>query len=216
MPPLETKERILDAAEALFGRHGVDATSLRLITTEADVNLAAVNYHFQSKDSLVAAVFERRVVPINLRRMELLDVLEARGEGTPLPIEEILHAMTAPLLESADLDRFGPMMARMLLAEPPQNMRSVIRNSLLPVVTRFTRLAHRALPHLTLQELAIRLHFSFGAILHTLTAAYSPLEEFDLQAPPRNPRQALPQLIAYVAAGLRAPSLRARARKEPS
>src|SRR5260370_38831696 len=95
MPPTDTKERILDAAETLFGRHGINATSLRLITTEADVNLASVNYHFQSKDSLVAAVFKRRVVPINQRHMELMDVFEHRDHATPIPIDKIRSAMNA-------------------------------------------------------------------------------------------------------------------------
>ncbi len=58
---VDTKVRILDAAEKLFGRDGFDATSLRDITTEAHVNLAAVNYHFQSKDSLIDAVIQRRI-----------------------------------------------------------------------------------------------------------------------------------------------------------
>ena len=60
-----TKTRILNAAEKLFGEKGFDGTSLRDITAEAQVNLAAVNYHFQSKDSLFDAVIERRIEPIN-------------------------------------------------------------------------------------------------------------------------------------------------------
>ncbi len=63
--PLDTKTRILNAAEKLFGMNGFDATSLRDITAEAQVNLAAVNYHFQSKDSLIDAIIERRILPIN-------------------------------------------------------------------------------------------------------------------------------------------------------
>ncbi len=65
-----TKDRILDAAERLFAEHGFEATSLRMITTEAEVNLAAVNYHFHSKDELIAAVFARRIGPINQKRLD--------------------------------------------------------------------------------------------------------------------------------------------------
>ena len=60
---MTTKDRILDAAERLFASDGIEATSLRAITTEAGVNLAAVNYHFQSKEALVQAVIARRVGP---------------------------------------------------------------------------------------------------------------------------------------------------------
>jgi len=75
LTPADTKTRILNAAEKLFGMNGFDATSLRDITAEAQVNLAAVNYHFQSKDSLIDALIERRILPINQRRFEMLDGL---------------------------------------------------------------------------------------------------------------------------------------------
>ncbi len=70
-----TKERILDAAEALFMEHGFEATSLRSITAAADVNLAAVNYHFGSKEELFQAVLTRRLDPMNQRRARAADAL---------------------------------------------------------------------------------------------------------------------------------------------
>ena len=74
--PAATKERILDAAEALFMEHGFEATSLRVITAAAGVNLAAVNYHFGSKEELFQAVLTRRLDPMNQERVALLDRLE--------------------------------------------------------------------------------------------------------------------------------------------
>jgi len=73
----DTKRRILDAAEELFMEHGFEATSLRLITTAAGVNLAAANYHFGSKEELFQAVFTRRLDPMNNDRMALLAAYEA-------------------------------------------------------------------------------------------------------------------------------------------
>ena len=58
---VETKDRILDAAETLFMEHGYEATSLRSLTTAADVNLAAVNYHFGTKEELFEALIEGRI-----------------------------------------------------------------------------------------------------------------------------------------------------------
>src|SRR5262245_39243766 len=87
-----TRERLLDAAERLFATRGFEATSLRDVTSQAKANIAAVNYHFGSKDALVRAVFERRLGEVNRRRIELLD---ARGRGRPDP-EQILHAFIAP------------------------------------------------------------------------------------------------------------------------
>ena len=74
--PVATKDRILDAAESLFMEHGFEATSLRSITAAADVNLAAVNYHFGSKEELFQAVLTRRLDPMNQERLDLLTALE--------------------------------------------------------------------------------------------------------------------------------------------
>ena len=68
-----TKERILDTAEALFMEHGFEATGLRSMTTAAGVNLAAVNYHFGTKEELFEAVLTRRLDPMNQERVALLD-----------------------------------------------------------------------------------------------------------------------------------------------
>jgi len=87
-----TKERILDTAEALFMEHGFEATGLRQITTGAGVNLAAVHYHFGSKEELFQAVLTRRLDPMNQERVALLDRLENDARGKPLTCEAIIGA----------------------------------------------------------------------------------------------------------------------------
>src|ERR671936_54679 len=84
-PQHETRTRILDAAEELFMQHGFEGTSMRLLTAKAGVNLAAVNYHFGSKDALIEAVFHRRLDPMNVARMAELDKLEAEESAPPWP-----------------------------------------------------------------------------------------------------------------------------------
>src|SRR5579864_4688441 len=96
---MTTKNRILNAAERLFAHDGFEATSLRAITTEANVNLAAVNYHFQSKDALVRAVIGRRMGPVNEKRIAMLDACEAGAGDGPLPLEPLLEAFLRPVLE---------------------------------------------------------------------------------------------------------------------
>src|ERR1700722_10121010 len=98
-PLHSTKDLIMDAAERLFATHGFEATSLRAITSEADVNLGAVNYHFATKDDLIVAVLTRRMRPINNRRLALLDELEVAAGKKPLTVEQILGAMFRPVLE---------------------------------------------------------------------------------------------------------------------
>jgi AcrR family transcriptional regulator len=79
MATADTKDRILDAAEALFARQGFSSTSLRSVIAEAGVNLAAVHYHFGPREELIRAVFARRFDPINRRRIELLTALGEEG-----------------------------------------------------------------------------------------------------------------------------------------
>src|ERR671938_1143982 len=93
-PQHETRTRILDAAEELFMQHGFEGTSMRVLTSKAGVNLAAVNYHFGSKDALIEALFRRRLDPMNAARVAELDELEA-SERAPSP-EAIIRAFIAP------------------------------------------------------------------------------------------------------------------------
>src|SRR5215472_3794191 len=96
---MNTKTKILNTAERLFAHHGVEATSLRAITAEAGVNLAAVNYHFQSKEALLHAVIARRLDPINQRRLAMLDACEGAAGDGPLPPAQVLDALLRPVLE---------------------------------------------------------------------------------------------------------------------
>ena len=97
----DTKTRILDAAERLFVEHGFEATSLRSLTSAAGVNLAAVNYHFGSKEELFQAVLTRRLDPMNQERIELLERIEREAVGRAPSCEKILFAMLIPALKLA-------------------------------------------------------------------------------------------------------------------
>src|SRR4051812_16792293 len=91
-PEHETRTRILDAAEELFMLHGFEGASMRQLTTKAAVNLAAVNYHFGSKNALIEAVFRRRLDPMNAERIAGLDRLEAEAGDKALQPVEIIRA----------------------------------------------------------------------------------------------------------------------------
>lgn len=92
LSPADTKTRILDAAEALFVGGGFDSMSMRQITSTAGVNLAAVNYHFGSKDALIHAVLARRLDPLDGQRLAMLDAFEA-AYGERMSCEHVLVAL---------------------------------------------------------------------------------------------------------------------------
>jgi AcrR family transcriptional regulator len=94
----ETRERILDEAERLFAIHGLDAVSVREITDSADVNTAAIHYHFGSKHDLIAAILARRAGPFSDRRLELLGELERAGDPD---LRAVVRALVLPNYELA-------------------------------------------------------------------------------------------------------------------
>jgi AcrR family transcriptional regulator len=169
---MNTKDRILDAAERLFAHDGFEATSLRAITTEADVNLAAVNYHFQSKEALVQAVIGRRMGPVNAQRLALLDAYEAEADDGPVPLERIMDAFLRPVIEmvGSHAHEFVPLIGR-LYTEPGEFAVRLYKQQFEHMAQRFIPALQRSLPELPHAELAWRIHFAVGALAHTMGAS---------------------------------------------
>src|SRR5438105_5692548 len=208
--PSATKARILDAAEALFVEHGFEATSLRRITAAAGVNLAAVNYHFGSKEELFQAVLTRRLDPMNRQRIALLTRFEREAAPQTLSCERILAAMFIPALKLArDPRRGGKDFLRLLgraYADPAPFIRRFRSEQYALMISRFKAAFGRALPQLPKKELTWRLHFVMGALSYTLAGT----DALKLIAA-LNPRSAgndellLRRLAPFLVAGLKAP-----------
>ena len=206
----DTKSRILDAAESLFMQHGFEATSLRQLTTAAGVNLAAVNYHFGTKEELFQAVLTRRLDPMNQERIDLLERYEREAGGKPLTCEKILSAMLIPALRlSRDEKRGGKYFLRVLgraYADPAPFIRDFLSAQYAGMIARYKDAFLRALPHLTRQELTWRLHFVMGALSYTL--AGTDALKLMAQVIPHdkdNDEMLLQRLAPFLAAGLKAP-----------
>jgi AcrR family transcriptional regulator len=206
----DTKSRILDAAEALFTEHGFEATSLRQLTSAAGVNLAAVNYHFGTKEELFQAVLTRRLDPMNQERIDLLARYEREAGGQPLTCERILSAMLIPALKLArDEKRGGKDFLRVLgraYADPAPFIRNFLSAQYAEMIGRFKDAFQKALPHLTKQELTWRLHFVMGALSYTL--AGTDALKLAAQVIPQekdNDELLLQRLAPFLAAGLKAP-----------
>jgi len=215
MAPPDTKERILDAAEELFARSGYDATSLRAVTREAGVNLAAVHYHFGGKTPLFQAVIERRVGHINRERLALLDEVEARaGSGATgaLDIEEVLEAFLAPALRLAgDPDeghaRFMRIMGR-LFSTTGAHVHA-IRPVFQGIMDRFFPALGRALPHLEPADIQWRFHFLLGSMAMHMVDPGRIRIATDGRCDSEDPEEVLRQLIAYTAGAFRAAPVKA-------
>lgn len=207
-----TKTRILDAAESLFMEHGFEATSLRSLTATAGVNLAAVNYHFGTKEELFQAVLTRRLDPMNQERIDLLERLERDAGGKPMSCEKILFTMLIPALRLArDEKRGGKNFLRLLgraYADPAPFIRHFLSAQYAEMIGRYKEAFLKALPHLSRQELTWRLHFVMGALSYTLAgtdamklfAQVSAVDKYDDEL-------LLQRLAPFLVAGLKAPPL---------
>jgi AcrR family transcriptional regulator len=170
---MDTKGKILDVAERLFADQGFSPTSLRQITSQAGVNLAAVNYHFGSKDTLIESVISRRMEPINKARLESLGRLEAEADEQGPALEEIVEAFIAPPLRMSHAARkdssiFMRLMGR-VMSEPGEHAKMIFAESLRETVQRFTTALGRSLPGLSQADILWRLVFMAGTMVHTMS-----------------------------------------------
>lgn len=204
----ETKIRLLDAAERLFAEHGLGNTSLRAITQEAGANLAAVNYHFGSKEGLIRAVLGRRLEPLNAERLELLQRLEAEAGENGLSLEEILYALIAPAFQlgGKGSHEFAALMAR-LHFEQDEQILDLLLDNFRDVQRRFLEALQQALPELSPRQLAYRFHFAIGAMAMVvvnrkvlLRAARGLIDSIDTE-------NVIRRLINFLAHGFRAPAV---------
>ncbi|MCO4862826.1 TetR family transcriptional regulator [Cupriavidus sp. WGlv3] len=168
----DTKARILDATEKLFTEVGYEATSLRQVTSRAIVNLAAVNYHFRSKDIMMHAVLSRRLDPLNARRLALLDACEARWPGHAIRCEHVMGALFVPALQMArDPAVGGPSFLRLLgrvYSDTSPFIQQYLLEHYAPVYGRFFDAFARAIPALPRHELGWRLQFALKALAGVL------------------------------------------------
>ena len=198
-----TKEPILDAAESLFANSGFQATSMRDITGAAGVNLASINYHFGAKEALLTALVERHFAPVNRRRIELLDELEARPVGA-VTLEDLARAFLSPPFELfASNTKKRATLLRLVgrLHSEPDEIRAAFTVALQPTLLRFTSAFQKASPLISPEEVIWRTQFLVGAMAHTMLLGQSfPIEAARQADPP----DLLEALIMFGTAGFKA------------
>ena len=215
---LDTRERILDVAERQFMAHGYEATSMRMITSMAEVNLAAVNYHFGSKEGLLREVFRRRLAWLNRERTAALDVLEAKAGGAPLKPSQVLEAFFGTLLRIGEDDSLGGMtFLRLLgrtLTDPAEFIRAFFAKEYAEVLERYKHALFRALPDVPKAEIVWRLHFMLGAMSYAIAGTdilqvITGLEISDIsgkdEGTKSEARMLSERLMPFLLGGLRAP-----------
>ncbi|MBE1530679.1 TetR/AcrR family transcriptional regulator [Actinomadura algeriensis] len=209
MPPTEpsTRDRLLDAAERLFLAKDADQVSVRAINAEAGLNPGAVHYHFGSREGLVTALLERELLPLWAERLEDIARRSAASEdgGAAFAVADLVAAIVEPFEELTRTDK-GRMLCHLLA-------RSVLAASRLPAGSPwfgqapFEVMLGRALPELTVREVADRWRLAFTLLLEIYGRAVAPVSAAAAPLPETA------TVIAFTTAGLTAPSAdRGRAR----
>jgi AcrR family transcriptional regulator len=171
MAQLNTRNRLLDAAEQLVAQQGYANTSLRQIAAKAEANLAAVKYHFGSKEKLVSEMLSRRIEPLNKKRLAGLEAeLNAAEKENRRPNgEKLLEAFIEPtitFLQSREGGRHFLRMFSRIHADPDEVIRREFLKHMVPVFLRFLEGLKKALPEIGPEKLVARLIFCIGAMGH--------------------------------------------------
>jgi len=200
----DTKIRILDVAERLFGDRGFLGTSLRDITAEANANIASVNYHFGSKEALLASVLERRLEPINQLRLRHLDKIESEHKDADLPLRDVVQAFLKPPFElRKQWGEQGQTFFRVLgrvHGETSEEFRTTFMQQFDAVLQRFSGAFRRALPMAAPEDLAWHLLFMIGSMAFTMSWGET-LKKRDAQLD-RDFEEVIELLTDYVSAGM--------------
>lgn len=205
---MSTKNKILDAAELLFADKGFNGTSLREITSQAEVNLAAVNYHFGSKKELIKAVMSRYMNELSPKLESSLKEL-CVDDAKPTLIE-VFSAFIEPLLQLNVFKENGTSIFLQLLGRGYTDSQGFLRWFLTTqypeVFTHFTTAVYKAYPELTAEEIFWRLHFTMGTIVFTMSSSDALIDiaqnDFNRTI---DIAGVIKQVIPYVAAGVGAP-----------
>lgn len=171
----KVRDRILDVAERMFASQSFASVSIRAVTSEAGVNLAAVNYYFGSKAGLLKAVFLRRATDLNRERLGLLQALlddDQNREGAELPLDGVLRALLAvPVRWLFDPDRglavFVQFLARCQMEDEPE-LKALFYQDV-DHLRRFVPAFRRAMPELPEAEIFWCMHYALGTMHYTFT-----------------------------------------------
>ena len=199
-----TKDRILGAAEELFAQHGFAATSLRQVTGLAAVNIAAVNYHFGSKENLVNEVFRRRMDEMNARRLQQLETAQREHPGE---LEPVLAAFIEPALALAQDRNGGGAFVRVIArayAEHNESLRRFLSDQYGHVLRHFGKALAACLPGIDKDTLYWRLDFLAGALTYAMSD-FGMIKRPSGASEAAHRARAARELIRFAAAGLQAP-----------
>lgn len=168
-PSDSTRERILKAAERIYAASGFHGMSLREVTLLAGVNLAAVNYHFGSKDKLIHAMADRRLTPINTERLERLQKLRHHHGKDPIPVSDLVAGLVDPMFKALRQSKGNrAIMVRLvaqMLIDDPHRFSHIHKVFYQNVIDVYHDELQRTFPGLSTHQVYARFFCAFATVL---------------------------------------------------
>lgn len=205
---LDVRLKMVESAIVLFARKGVDGVSLRELTAHAEVNLAAVNYYFGSKEALAKIVFEELSKRVNQRRLARLDELVS---GKAPALEDIVTSFIEPYVSDENADE-GLLLARLILRHrmtPSDMTAKLMRKHFDPMAKRYIAALAAACPGIPDSEFPWRYTFMVSAVVLTVTDRTRDSRLFKLsdgKADPTDSAALGAALVRFIVGGMRAPA----------
>ncbi len=168
-----TARKILVAAEALFAEQGFTETTMRQITSAANVNLAAVNYHFGSKKGLITAVADKYLTPLAASLSESIEQQLADNPDNTIMLEDLLEMLMRTLLKLGKSQQYAlPVFMRLLellYMKNQEELRDDVVERYGQHFVSFINLLKRDAAVMDDSEFFWRLHFLLGSVVFTLS-----------------------------------------------
>ncbi|NEQ73043.1 MAG: TetR/AcrR family transcriptional regulator [Okeania sp. SIO2C9] len=201
---IDTKEQILNAAEKLFASLGFAGTSLRAIIREADVNLAAVHYHFGSKEELFIAVIRRVAQPIVEEQMRQLAILED-SEELPSVAEIVAAVITPPLQMTQDNSEECLIHAKFMgrCRTEPYPIQRLAEAEFSRTHQRFLDIMQKVLPNQSPMELEWKLDLVIAMLIRVLNQI-EPLEPLSEKSSSEDIEDLVERLVTFITFGISA------------
>lgn len=210
-PAGDTRERLLSAATRLFTEHGFAGTSIRMITREAGVPVALVNYHFGSKQGLMEAVFARALGNHGESRVSYLDKLEREAGDQPVPVNALVRAFITSALRLTRRDDIPGTVFKQLVArafyEPGAGSQSFFPEEYSESIERYKIAFMRALPHLTEEDVLWRLYFFVGIVAYVIAGKDTMhIARLYKLSSAGDAESVLQRLVPFIVAGMESPT----------
>lgn len=174
----ETKNKIRSHARQLMCEKGIENVTIREIAAAAGANVAAINYHFRSKENLTYEVLRDVARRSAHYRIEILEEIEGRAaqEGREVTIAEIVRCFLSGYMRKDNIEE-GVLLTRLILKnrmEPTEWTSTILNEELEWMAVRFIDALARAAPHLSVKDIGWRYHFMIGTVVIALNNRSNP------------------------------------------